>query len=514
MIDMKRVIEEHIHSSAHYAKKHVHPRLQKMFELGGMGAVFTRAQGPYLYDAEGTEYLDMLAGGGVFFIGRNHPTVQKAMVDTAAMDIPNLCVVNASVLGGLLAGKLLEKAGEPYGKVFYGNSGAEATELAVRFARFATRRRRFLFLEGAFHGRSYAAISLCGFKQMKEGMEPLLPVCTPIPPNDIKALRAELSRGDVAGLIYEACQGMTCEVMDPNWLREAERLCKQHGTLLIADEVQTGLCRLGPWFAAHSYGVKPDLMTVSKTLSGGYMPISALLVSDEVYQKIFTDFKAGPIYFSTFAENNLAMAAGLATLDVLEEIDAPRRSLEISRQLREGLVKLADRYDCIDRIAGAGLMVGVYFKDAANSRRLRLQQQLVGAFDPGTFAAAVNVDMALRQKVIVQIPGPEINAIKVLPPVVLTDADVARFLGAFEDTLAYFYQTGPLFSLGQAALQDTARNVKRKLGMDDGTPKGTLTTGEGEGTKKKRAAVRSPADTSASGSGGTTGAPSSSTPTS
>jgi ornithine--oxo-acid transaminase len=307
---------------------------------------------------------------------------------------------------------------------------------------------------------------------------------------------------------------MTCEVMDPGWLREAERLCHQHGTLLIADEVQTGLCRLGPWFAAHNYGVKPDLMTVSKTLSGGYMPISALLVSDEVYQKIFTDFKAGPIYFSTFAENNLAMAAGLATLDVLEEIDAPHRSLEISRQLREGLVRLADRYDCIDRIAGAGLMVGVYFKDAANSRRLRLQQQLVGAFDPGTFAAAVNVDMALRQKVIVQIPGPEINAIKVLPPVVLTDADVQRFLGAFEDTLAYFYQTGPLFSLGQAALQDTARNVKARLGLDDGTPKGSLTAGEPEGAKKKRPAVRSPADTSGSGSGETTPAPSSSTPTS
>lgn len=511
MIDMRAVIEEHIHSSAHYAKKHVHPRLQKMFELGGMGAVFTRAEGPYLYDEHGRSYLDMLAGGGVFFIGRNHPTVQKAIVDTASMDIPNLCVVNASVLGGLLAGKLLEKAGEPYGKVFYGNSGAEATELAVRFARVATRRKRFLFLEGAFHGRSYAAISLCGFSQMKEGMDPLLPQCTPIRRNDLKQLRSELSKGDVAGFIYEACQGMTCEVMEPGFLREAERLCRQYGSLLIADEVQTGLCRLGPWFAAHAYGIKPDLMTVSKTLSGGMMPISALLCTDSVYEKIFQDFKAGPIYFSTFAENNLAMAAGLATLDVLEEIDAPNRSVEISRQIRDGLTRIADRYDCIDRIAGSGLMVAVYFKDSANSLRLKLQQKVIGAVDPGTFAAAVNVDMFMRQGVIVQIPGPEINAIKVLPPVVLSDADVQRFLGAFEDTLAAFYSTGPLVSLGRAALQDTARDVKRKLGLEAEGGKAMPRPDKGGApatetpAKKKRSNVKSPEATPSSSSGETTG---------
>ncbi len=244
MIDMKQVIAEHIASSDHLAKKHVHPRLMKMFQVGGMGTVFTRAEGPYLFDAEGNRWLDMLAGGGVMFIGRNHPTVRKAILDTVDTDTPNLCVVNASVLGGLVAGRLLDLAGGGFGKVVFANSGTEATDVAVRFARYATRRRRFLYLEGSFHGRSYAAVSLCGWKEMQDGSEPLMPVTTPIRPNDIEQLRRELSYGDVAGFILEPVQGMTCTVLTPQYLQAARELCTKHGTYLIADEVQTGLGRV------------------------------------------------------------------------------------------------------------------------------------------------------------------------------------------------------------------------------------------------------------------------------
>jgi len=461
-IDMKALIEEHIHSPDHLAKKHLHPRLTKMMQMGGMNVAFTEAHGPYLMDGQGTKYLDLLAGGGVHFIGRNHPVVNKALTDVLSMDLPNLCVVNSSILGGLLAEKLTTLAGGHIGKVQYANSGAEATEVCIRFSRFVTRRRRFLYLEGAFHGRSYGAISLCGFRQMKEGMDPLLPTCTPIRMGDIEALRRELAKEDVAGLFYEAVQGMTCEVADPAWLREAESLCRKHGTMLIADEVQTGLGRLGAWFAAPDMGIRPDMMTVSKTLSGGHVPISAVLISDDIYEKVFAKFKAGPIYFSTFAENNLAMAAGLATLD-LETMDAPRRAREISAQLRNGLMDIASRYDCIDRIAGRGLMIAVYFKES-QKKRLRAQQAILDAGDHGAFAASVNVEIMKSQRIIVQIPGPEINAIKILPPVILTDADIAWFLNGFEDTIASFYgRNGPVLSLGRAAAKDAVKSVKNAI---------------------------------------------------
>lgn len=463
MSGMKELIEAHINSSGHLAKKHVHPRLMKMFEMGAMGTVFNRAEGPYLYDTKGNRYLDMLAGGGVFFLGRNHPHVREAVADVASMDLPNLCVVNASVLGGLVAEKLIGLAGDHYGKVFFGNSGTEATDVCLRFARKVTGRRRFVYLQGAFHGRTYAAISVCGFEQMKQGMDPLMPICTPVRPNDIGALRRELEKGDVAAFIFEPVQGMTLTALDDAYMREAARLCKEHGTILVADEIQTGLARMGGcWFATARAGIKPDMLTVSKTLSGGAAPVSAVLISDEVYKGVFDNFKAGPIYFSTFAENNLSMAASLATLEALEAMDAPKRAQQIDDKLRTGLRELAKRYDCIDRIAGRGLMMGIYFKNSGKLA-LKVQQALAGAVDKGSFAAAFNVEMYTSKHIVLQIPGPDLNAIKFLPPVVLTDEDIEYFLGSLEDTLASFYGKGsPLLSLGKALAKDAAKSMRRK----------------------------------------------------
>jgi ornithine--oxo-acid transaminase len=256
---------------------------------------------------------------------------------------------------------------------------------------------------------------------------------------------------------------MTLTDLDPAYVREAERLCRTYGTLVIADEIQTGLARMGgTWFASQQFGIKPDLMTVSKTLSGGYAPVGALLISEEVYSGVYNNFKAGPIYFSTFAENNMAMVASLATLEVLEQMNAPQRAQELSDQLRNGLRELMKRYDCIDRIAGRGLMMGLYFKNS-DKLSLKVQQALVGAVDQGSFAAAFNVDMYAKKHVVLQIPGPDINAIKFLPPVILTDEDVQYFLGAMEDTMATFYgKGGPIVSLSKALAKDATKNLRKK----------------------------------------------------
>jgi len=466
MSKIKDMIDDHIQSSTHLSKKHVHPRLSKMLELGGMNVAFQKAQGPYFYDDEDNRYLDLLSGGGVYFIGRNHPNVREAIRDVNEMDIPNLSVVNSSILGGLLAEKLVEMAGPGFSKVQYSNSGAEANEVAIRFSRFCTRKRRFLFMEGAFHGRTFGAISLCGFPQMKEGMDPKMPVCTPVTPNDVKQLEYELSKGDVAAVFYEYCQGMTLTVLEHEYLQEARRLCDKYGTLLVADEVQTGFARMGDtWFAFQKAGVVPDMVTLSKTLSGGAVPISATLVGEHVYNRVFQDFKSGPIYFSTFAENNLAMAAGLATVETLRELDAPTLATDLSKKFRDGLMAIAEKYDVIERVAGHGLMIGVYFKSTKDSALLKVQQTILGAVDKGTFGAAVNVDMFTRHNIVVQIPGPGLNAIKILPPVNLKEEDVNYFLASFEETIANMYTRagGPAFSLGRAAVKDAVKTVRSKV---------------------------------------------------
>jgi ornithine--oxo-acid transaminase len=465
--DMKQLIEEHLTSATHLSKRHIHPRLLKMFEMGGMSAVFTRAQGQYMWDIEGAKYLDLLAGGGVFFIGRNHPQVNAALRDTLELELPNLSVVNASALGGLLAERLIDIGGPNFSKVVFANSGSEAIEVCIRFSRYMTRRRRFVSLTGAFHGRTFGAISLCGFAQMKEGQDPMMPTVTPIRPNDVAALRAELSKRDVAAFFVEPVQGMTTEVMDAAYMREAEALCREYGTVLVCDEIQTGLGRTGSWFASNELGVRPGMMTVSKTLAGGQVPVSAVLLSEEVYEGVYSKFKSGPIYFSTFAENNLAMAAGIATIDVLRELDAPARARVLGEQLRSGLIDIASRYDCIERISGKGLMLAIYFKESERLS-LRVQQELIGAADRGAFATAINCDMFAKQRIIVQIPGPEVNAIKILPPVTITDEDVRYFLAALDDTLAGYYKTGgPIVTLAGGLMKDTVRSIRQALPFAD-----------------------------------------------
>lgn len=464
MTNYKELVHEHLESADHLSKKHVHPRLMKMLDAGGMNVAFNRAQGQYLYDGDENQYLDLLAGGGVFFIGRNHPTVHQAVIDVLTMNIPNLVVTNASILGGLVAERLLKLGGPNFSKVIYANSGAEATEVCIRFARYATRKRRFLYLEGGFHGRTYGAISLCGFPELKEGMDPVLPTVTPIRANDLGQLRRELSRNDVAGVIMEPVQGMTCEVLSIDYMREAELLCDQYGAIFIADEVQTGLGRTGEWFATTGNGVRPGMLTVSKTLSGGAAPVSAVLMREDVYERVFDKFTSGPIYFSTFAENNVSMVASLATLDVLEKLRAPQKAAKIAKKFREGLAELQAKFDIIERVQGKGLMMTVYFKES-DKLSLKVQQKLLSAGDSGAFGAAVNVDMFTRQRILVQIPGPGSNAIKILPPVVVTDEDIEYFLAAFEDTLANYYDPkgSPIRSLSRGVVNQAVKSASKLI---------------------------------------------------
>ncbi len=444
---MRARIEAFIGSDDNKARKHVHPRLMKMFELAGMNNAFVRAEGQYLWDGEGNRFLDFLGGGGVYIMGRNQPSIHGAVAEVLGMNLPNLTVLNASVLGGMVAEKLLEFGGPQFTKVVYTNSGTESTEVALRFARNVTLRRRFLYLEGAFHGRTYAAMSCCGWEQLRSGIDPAMPTCTPVKAGNIAQLRRELKMGDVAAFIFEPVQGMTGLRVDPGYLREAEALCKEHGTILVADEVQTGLGRTGAWFASREAGVRADMLTTSKALSGGVAPVGAVLVDEGIYNKVYAGFSSGLNHFSTFAEGNAAMASALATMEFLEAIDAPRLAKEKGKYLRNGILDIADRYDCIDHVAGLGLMIVIYFKDSENPNVLA-QQKVMMAADSGAFAAAVNVEMYKNQRILVQLPGPGLNAIKILPPAIATQEDLDYFLSSFEDVLQGFYERqGPATSL-------------------------------------------------------------------
>src|ERR1700751_1222808 len=294
--------------------RYLNEQLVRVLKTIGYDVGFQKGQGQYLYDRQGARYLDLLSGFGVFAIGRNHPDLRKALKSVLDADLPNLVQLDVSTLAGVLAERLLEYV--PYlDKVFFANSGAETVEAAIKFARGATGRPGIVYCSHAFHGLSYGALSLTDEPNFRGGFEPLLPGCTAIPFNDLAALEKALSSGEVAAFIVEPIQGKGVNIPSDEFLPGAAALCRKYGTLLIADEIQTGIGRTGRFLAVEHWNVEPDMVLLAKALSGGHVPVGALLTRKYVFDKVFNQMDRAVVHGSIFAKNNLAMAAGKEKLE-------------------------------------------------------------------------------------------------------------------------------------------------------------------------------------------------------
>ncbi len=298
--------------------RHLNHQLPRMLRTIGFDKVYERAEGAYFWDAEGNDYLDMLAGFGVMGLGRHHPVVRKALHDVLDASLADLTRFDCQPLPGLLAEKLLTHS--PHlDRVFFGNSGTEAVETALKFARYATGRPRILYCAHAFHGLTTGSLSVNGEAGFRDGFAPLLPD-TAIGLGDLDALERELKRGDVAGFVVEPIQGKGVHESPPGFLRAAQELLHRHKALLIADEVQTGLGRTGDFYAyQHEEGVEPDLLCVAKALSGGYVPVGATLGKDWIFKRVYSSMDRVLVHSASFGSNAQAMAAGLAVLTVMED---------------------------------------------------------------------------------------------------------------------------------------------------------------------------------------------------
>src|SRR5436309_9114354 len=264
-------------------------------------------------------YLDFLSGYSVFNIGRNHPVVKQAIRDVLDLDLPNMVQMDCSLLSGLLAEALTKRTPPHLDAVFFCNSGTEAMEGALKFARAATGRKRVISLESAFHGLSLGSLSLMGCDSFTEGFGPLMDEWdTRIALDDIASLERELAKRDVAALVIEPVQGKGCKSPSDSFFPRAQELCHQYGTLFISDEVQCGLGRTGKMFGFQHWNLEPDIITLAKTLSGGYVPCGAIVTRRDIYQKTFSRMDRCVVHSTTFGRNNLAMACGLAALEVID----------------------------------------------------------------------------------------------------------------------------------------------------------------------------------------------------
>src|SRR5215469_9069527 len=275
-------------------------QMVRVLQMIGYDIGFCRGQGQYLYARDGNRYLDLLSGYGVFGIGRNHPKLREALKSVLDADLPNLVQMDVSTLAGILAERLLTHI--PYlDKALFVNSGSEAVEAAIKLTRAATGRPGIVYCEHAFHGLSYGALSLNGDDIFRKGFEPLLPNCVRVPFNDLFALEKALHSRTIAAFIVEPIQGKGVNMPANDYLTEAARLCRKYGTLLVADEVQTGMGRTGRFLAVEHWNVEPDMILLAKALSGGLVPVGAVLTRKKIFGRVFNRMDRAVVHGSTFA---------------------------------------------------------------------------------------------------------------------------------------------------------------------------------------------------------------------
>lgn len=409
--------------------RHLNPQLPRMLHTIGFDKVYERAAGAHFWDAEGNDHLDMLAGFGVMGLGRHHPVVRRALHDVLDADLPDLTRFDCPPLPGLLAERLL--AHSPHlDRVFFGNSGTEAVETALKFARYATGRPRVVYCDHAFHGLTTGALSVNGEQGFKAGFDPLLPD-TAVALGDLDALERELRKGDVAAFVVEPIQGKGVHEAPPGFLAAAQELLHRHGALLIADEVQTGLGRTGDFYAyQHEDGVEPDLVCVAKALSGGYVPVGATLGKDWIFKKVYSSMDRVLVHSASFGSNAQAMAAGLAVLSVMESEGTVAHVRRVGGLLKGRLEELVPRYELLHAVRGRGLMIGIEF-GRPSSLALRGRWAMLQTARKGLFAQMVVVPLLQRHRILTQVSGDHLEVIKLIPPLVIDEADVDRFVTAF-----------------------------------------------------------------------------------
>jgi len=428
---------------------HLNAQLVKVLRTIGYDRHYLRAEGAYLFDDAGDRYLDLLSGFGTFALGRNHPTIRDALQEVLNADMPNLVQLDVSPLSGLLAEALVETMpSSKLTKVFFANSGTETVEGAIKFARYATRRTGVAYLDHAYHGLTYGALSLNGEAIFKSGFGPMLEDVRQVPMNDLDALEKALRRKDVACLMVEPIQGKGVNIPDDDFLPEAARLCRKYGTLFVADEVQTGLGRTGKMWAIEHWGVEPDMLLSAKALSGGHVPVGAIMCTAAVFDRMFDRMDRAVVHGSTFGKNNLAMAAGLATLRVLKEERLVENAAARGEELMAGLRPFVEKYDFVKDVRGKGLMVGIQF-GSPRSLKLKAAWSLLARANPGLFCQMVLIPLFKDHKILAQVAGNETPVIKLLPPLVVNEADVAWTLRALDETIGACHKVpGAIWELG------------------------------------------------------------------
>ena len=422
-------------SSAQDYANYVNPQWVRLLDLLQMNTQYVRCCGVELFTAEGDVILDFLSGYCVHNAGHNHPYIIEQLHDELRRRGPAMLQSHVPDLAGELARRLCQLAGGKMRKAFFACSGSEGVESAIKFCRATTGRTGLLYATGAFHGLTCGALSLMGDDFWREKFGPMLSDTAAVPFGDLEALHQRLTKKQFAAFFVEPVQSEAgIRIPSPEYLHEASRLCARYGTLLVLDEVQTGMFRTGHFLAAHRFDVEPDMIVMAKALSGGLVPCSAVLMSDKVYDAVYSSLKRSIVHTSTFSENAMSMRAGLATLDALERESLGERALVMGNILRSRLRQELSGYEMVRDVRGMGMLSGIEFQPP-KQLRLRMAFEAFQRIHAGMFGQVLVMRLFRDHGILTQICGNNFMVLKVAPPLVVTEEHLEKFAGAVREVV-------------------------------------------------------------------------------
>jgi len=415
--------------------EYVNPQWVTLLNLLGMNVEYERCVGCELFTKDGRRILDFLSGYCVHNIGHNHPYIIQALKDEMDKCGPAMLQSHVPEIAGDLARRLCELAGGRLEKVYFGSSGSEGVEAAIKFARATAGRVGILYAKGSFHGLTAGALSLMNDAFWREGFGPLLQDTEGVPYGDIAAVESALTGKRHAAFVVEPLQGEGgIHVPSREYLQKAQELCRKTGTLFVLDEVQTGMYRTGTFLAAHQFDVQPDIVVLAKALSGGLMPVSAVLMTNKVYNAVYSSLKRAIVHTSTFSENGLSMRAGLATLDVLQQEQLGPRALRLGEDFRAKLRDELAPFDMVKEVRGMGLLSGIEFVPP-KKLAFRALYEAFYKIHPAMFGQIVVMRMFREKGILTQICGNNFMVLKAAPPLMVTTEQLDKFVTGIREVV-------------------------------------------------------------------------------
>ncbi|HEU4854695.1 MAG TPA: aspartate aminotransferase family protein, partial [Nitrosospira sp.] len=355
-IDINAIIAETRGKNFELYEEHINPVFVKVLRTLGFNRTWVRGEGAYLWDETGTRYLDFLTNWGVFNFGRRHPAIRNALQQVMDAEFPGWVGFDAPPLAAVLARELVKRMPPGLDTVYFSNSGTEAIEAAIKFARGYTGRPSTAHLAKAFHGLTMGSLSLNGEASFRRGFEPMLPGSSEVKMGDLAGLEARLAKGDVAAFVFEPIQGKGVNIASDEYLLGAQELCRKYGTLMVCDEIQCGMGRTGRFLASQWVpDFRPDIVCLSKALSGGYIPVGATITRRVVYDSVYDSLHRAIVHASTFGMGNMAMAAALASLSVLDDEKLMDRAMVLGERFRKGIEAMVPRFEFLKGVRQRGL---------------------------------------------------------------------------------------------------------------------------------------------------------------